>query len=211
MDAINSDRVAAKGGKSKNGEQRGTRQLFTPYTVEVTIQGTEPLLMHRYDVEAVKSKGDAKKGSAEKKTDNVESYLYRIPGSDEIGIEGRAFRGALAYAAKSMQDPRSPRKSAYELVRAGVRVRGYAKLGKVSPDYVDTRPVMVQRNRVARSRPAFEPGWRATFFVEVLAPEYIEQDFLHELVDHAGKYVGLLDGRPDFGLFNTAKFEVVVK
>lgn len=48
-----------------------------PYIVAVAIEGTAPILFHRWSCEDVAEKANAKKNSKAKKTDNVESYVYR--------------------------------------------------------------------------------------------------------------------------------------
>ena len=48
-----------------------------PYIVNVTIEGAADLLLHAWNVESVEAKSVAKKGSAAKKSDDVESYVRR--------------------------------------------------------------------------------------------------------------------------------------
>lgn len=173
----------------------------TPYRLRITIEGVSDLLFHRWSPEAIESKAAAKKGSKEKKTDNVESYVYR----DEDGmicLPGEYLRQSIVQAAKYQQDPRSPRKSAMDLFKAGVIVDTLlASLGKATWDYEDTRRVMVQRNGVNRTRPAMRSGWKATFDVTVIAPEYITRERFLEALMQAGRLVGVGDFRPTYGRF----------
>jgi len=90
-----------------------------PYIVQIEIMGSCPIIFHKWSCEDVASKALAKKGSKEKKTDNVESFIYR----DEDGhvcLPGEYLKMACVYAAKFKQDPRSPRKSAFDLFKAGI-------------------------------------------------------------------------------------------
>ena len=48
-----------------------------PYQVAVTLEGSAALLFHRWNCDAVEAKAKAAKGSAAKKTDDIESYVYR--------------------------------------------------------------------------------------------------------------------------------------
>lgn len=192
---------ATNGNSSTVGEQE--------YAVEVSLIGVSPLLMHRYDTEAVKRKGAAAKNSADKKTDDIESYVYRDPTNPkEIGIPGRNFLATLREAGRSVADPRSPRKSARDLIAAGLRVEPFiASLGKTTWDFVDEQRVLVQRSAISRRRPAFTEGWRVKFTILVLAPEYISEAWLHDLVNRAGRFQGLLDGRSiGYGLFRVESF-----
>lgn len=183
---------------------------FEPYVARITVQGTAPILFHNYNAESVAEKGRAAKGSSAKKTDDLESYVYRVSDGDHrLGIPGANFCAALAVAAKSMQDPRSPRKSMLDLVKAAV-----IPLDEVAPfepdieewDYVDTRRCVVQRNAIPRQRPALHKGWRVTFAVAVQAAEYIPEDILHGLSVRAGMFQALGDFRPTYGRFSVVNF-----
>lgn len=177
-----------------------------PYVVSITLEGSAPLLFHRWDNEAIEEKAKAKKNSKAKKEDNIESYVYRNE-AKEICIPGEYLRQAIIHAAKFQQDPRSPRKSAADLFKAGVvSLTDLASLGVKDWDYLDRRRVMVQRQGITRVRPAMQKGWTATFEVQVLTPEYIELSFLNEIITQAGRLVGIGDFRPTYGRFVVTKF-----
>lgn len=190
---------------------QGVVTFKQPYVVEVQIEGTTPILFHRYDCDEVEAKAKCTKGSREKKTDNVESYVYRVPESNEIGIPGANFKQCLVHSAKFNQDPRSPRKSAMDIFKAGIQVRPeVASLGVKHWDFEDKRGVIIQKQgKVPRIRPAMKAGWKATFFVRVLLPEYISKELLHEVISRAGMTVGLCDMRPEYGQFQLIKFEML--
>ncbi|MBI4397476.1 MAG: hypothetical protein HY548_10300 [Elusimicrobia bacterium] len=190
---------------------QGVTERSQPYVVEVEIQGVTPILFHRYDCDVAEQKAQAKKGSKEKKTDNVESYVYRVPDSREIGIPGMNFKQALVNSAKFNQDPRSPKKSATDIFKAGIQVSPeVASLGVEHWDFEDKRGVSIQRlGKVPRIRPAMKSGWKCTFFVRVLLPEYISPKLLHEVVTRAGTTIGLCDMRPEYGQFMITKFELL--
>lgn len=180
--------------------------LSQPYSVRVVIQGSSDLLFHAWNAEAVDAKAVAAKNSKAKKTDNVESYVYRNE-KGEICLPGEYLRGSIVLAAKFKQDPRSPRKSAADLYKAGIVVTTQlASLGAKDWDYLDKRRVNIQRNGVNRVRPAFRVGWKATLDVMVLLPEYIHPDSLRETVEAAGRLVGVGDFRPTFGRFGIVGF-----
>lgn len=182
---------------------------MVPYRAMVKIEGTAPILFHAWNCEAVQGKADAKKGSAEKKTDNIESYLYRDD-NGMICIPGEYLRGAIVNAAKYMQDPRSPRKSAMDLYKAGViSLTHLSSTGHKEPDYIDKRRVVIQRNGITRCRPALLPGWTATFTLQIQLPEYISPQDLNAIIASAGRLIGLADFRPTFGRFNVTGFEVL--
>ena len=51
--------------------------MGAPYSAHVAIEGVADLLFHRWNCEAVDAKAKAAKNSAAKKTDDIESYVYR--------------------------------------------------------------------------------------------------------------------------------------
>jgi hypothetical protein len=183
--------------------------LQVPYIVEFTLQGTSSMLFHKWSNEDVEEKSKAAKNSKTKKTDNLEAYIYRN-NKGEICLPGEYVRQAIIHAAKYRQDPRSPRKSAMDLFKAGVvSLTELSSLGSKDWDYLDKRRVVIQRSAITRSRPAFSTGWKATFQLQVLLPEYIDADFLHDVLTQAGRLVGIGDFRPTYGRFSVVKYEVL--
>lgn len=184
-------------------------EIQTPYMIEARIEGTSAMLFHRWSVEAVEEKAKAAKGSKSKKTDNVESYIYRDDKSD-VAIPSEYFRQAIIHAAKFKQDPRSPRKSAMDLFKAGIATIGeLCSLGVKEPDYLDRRRVVIQRNGITRTRPAMLAGWKCVVNLQVLLPEYINPALMNETLQYAGRIVGVGDFRPSFGRFMVTAFDVI--
>lgn len=178
-----------------------------PYAVCVTVQGSADFLFHRWNAEAVDEKAAAAKNSKGKKTDNIESYVYRTL-DGELAIPGEYLRGAIINAAKFRQDPRSPRKSAMDLFKAAIVVTSpLASLGVAEWDYLDKRRVMIQRNGINRVRPAMRAGWRVTFDLLVMLPEYVDHNTLRETIESAGRLIGIGDFRPTFGRFGIVEFK----
>jgi len=177
-----------------------------PYTVSVTIRGSSDLLFHRWSNEAVAAKSAAAKGSRAKKSDNLASYVYRCDNGN-IGLPGEYLRQSIIYAAKFRQDPRSPRKSAFDLYKAGVvALTMLADLGVAEAHYIDRRRVLIQRNAITRERPAIREGWEATIDLMVLVPEYIDRTTLLEVIGSAGRLIGVGDFRPTYGRFAVTNF-----
>lgn len=180
-----------------------------PYRVAVTIEGSAAMLFHRWNCDAVEAKSKAAKGSAAKKSDDIESYVYRNDAGD-ICLPGEYLRQAIIHAAKFRQDPRSPRKSAMDLFKAAVvPLSELASLGVEEWDYEDRRRVTVQRNGITRVRPAMKPGWRCTIELMVNIPEYVDPLLLRQVIDDAGRLIGVGDFRPTFGRFTVANWEVL--
>jgi len=185
-----------------------------PFIAHVTIEGTADLLLHAWNCEAVQEKADSKKGSAAKKSDNLESYVKR---NDDgvICLPSEYLRMSVIGAAKFRQDPRSPRKSAMDLFKAAVvSLRPLSPITTVAGelptawDYEHRCRVQIQRNGITRCRPAFREGWRCEVTLMVNLPEYISPADLLEVVGSAGRLIGVGDFRPTYGRFNVTKFEI---
>lgn len=177
-----------------------------PYSVAITVVGSSDMLLHRWNCESVAGKSRAAKNSKAKKTDDVESYVYR-DGTGELCIPGEYLRQAIINAARFRQDPRSPRKSAMDLYKAAIIFETQlASLGSRDWDYLDSRRVVVQRNGITRTRPAMRAGWSATFDVTIILPEYVARADLHDVVTNAGRLIGVGDFRPTYGRFQITNF-----
>lgn len=188
-------------------------EASTPYTVEIKIEGIADILFHRWNCEAVEAKANAAKNSKAKKSDDVDTYIYRLNDEDKtsnLAIPGEYLRRALCEAGRFRQDPRSPRKSMLDLCKASIVMEDLmADLGTNQWDYIHKGRVVIQRNAITRSRPAMRAGWAATFRISILCPEYITPDVLHGLASDAGRLIGLADFRPSYGRFKIVKWEVL--
>jgi hypothetical protein len=184
-------------------------EFQAPFTVEAVIEGTAPLLFHRWNCDSVEAKSKAAKGSKAKKEDDLESYVYRNE-KGQLCVPGEYFRQSIIHAAKFMQDPRSPRKSAMDLFKAGVvALDELCSFGTKDWDYLDRRRVLIQRNGITRVRPAMNVGWKVTVNIMVILPEYIDSHRLHDRLNAAGRLIGVGDFRPTFGRFLIQKFRVL--
>ena len=201
-------RVTAIGPDITNGA-KAQIDVTRPYRVEVTIKGVADILFHRWNCESVAEKAAAAKGSKAKKSDDLESYVYR----DDAGLlclPGEGLRQSIITASKFRQDPRSPRKSAMDLMKAAVvSLTPLATLGVKAWEYEHKCRVTIQRNGITRVRPALKAGWEATFIMMVNLPEYVSPEMLNGLIVDAGRLVGISDFRPTYGRFNVTGFEVL--
>lgn len=199
---------SGRGDTITNGAE-ATIEHSKPYRFEVTIKGDADILFHRWSCEGVESKSKAAKGSAAKKTDDLESYVWHND-DGELCLPGEYLRGSMVHAAKYCQDPRSPRKSAMDITKAGVvSLTTLASFGTAKWDYEHAARVMIQRNGITRIRPALKSGWEVTFQFLVVLPEYISESFVRKLIVDAGRLIGVADFRPSYGRFSVTHFEVL--
>jgi hypothetical protein len=179
-----------------------------PYAVHVTVEGASDLLFHRWNCESVDAKSKAAKNSKAKKEDDIESYVWRND-KNELCVPGEYFRQSIIHAAKFKQDPRSPRKSAMDLFKAGiVTLSNLSSLKKTEWDYLDTRRVTIQRAGINRTRPAMKMGWKVDVDFQVLTPEYIDSVLFQDVLNMAGRLVGVGDFRPTYGRFMITKYKI---
>lgn len=204
----------------RTGEENGlSPSIPGVLRVSVEIEGTSPILFHRYDVAAVERKANAPKGSMERRTDDVQSYLYR----DEDGhlvLPGLNIKRCLVLAGQFFGDPRSSgrRKQAGDLFRSTLLLapdmpRFLAGGQPIrEPDFLDRRRVVnpgsASRVAVARIRPGLQAGWRLAFTVVSLSPEYVYASLIRDVVVTARRFIGLGDFRPDFGRFQVVHADV---
>jgi hypothetical protein len=193
------------GTNSNDGED--VALASAPYQITFTIRGVADLLFHRWSNEDVAAKATAKRGSAVKKTDNLEAYVWR----DDDGmvcLPGVYLHKALIEAGKFMQDPRSSRpKQACDLFKAAfVPVTLLCPLGP-KWEIEDKRRMVVNRSGITRTSPGFKAGWEASFDFDVILPEYVSQEMFHEALSLSGRVIGLAQYRPTYGRFQVVKFE----
>jgi len=160
-------KVTAIGGEAPTNGATSAIVATMPYIATVRILGSADLLFHRWNCEAVEEKSKAAKGSKAKKTDDIETFVYRDD-TGMLSLPGEYLRGAIINAAKFRQDPRSPRKSAMDLYKAGVvSLTTLATLGRDKWDYEHKCRVTIQRSAITRTRPAIKKGWEAEFDIGV--------------------------------------------
>ena len=194
------------GGESPTNGAENLIGFSEPYSVKAKIKGCSDLLFHRWNCEAVEEKSRAAKGSKAKKTDDLETYVYRDQNGN-LALPGEYLRMSIINASRFKQDPRSSRKSAMDLFKAAiVPLTQYASLGVKDWDYEDKRRVVIQRSAINRTRPAMKEGWECEVDLQVNIPEYIGEDLLYEILNMAGRLVGVGDFRPTFGRFNIVNF-----
>jgi len=171
--------------------------------IEVELTGTSPLLMNRLSLESLQKKSR----KVMKNYDPVEDAEYAAYKTEDgdLYLPMEAVFSMMIYAAGAHKIGRRSMKS---YLAGGVRVEPEQILLEPNEYEVDLRAVVIQRARVVRARPKIR-NWKAAFTLiyddDILTPEP-----LREILDDAGKRVGLLDFRPQrngwFGTFSVTKF-----
>ena len=172
-------------------------------TVQISIKGSSPLLMHAYPMEMPEA--------MDKKTvaDQAEIAAYRDPDTHRLYLPGvavqRCFVVAAAYSKGKGRASLQKNAAACFLVdpeRIDLGVKDYK---------IDSRPVVIAatKGRIVRHRPRIDV-WEVTFTLE-FDDTLLKEEEVRRIVDDAGKRVGLLDFRPakngPFGKFFVTKWK----
>lgn len=190
-------------------------------TVNVTIQGTSPLLQHRFGEDAEGESGKASRQvTVVRGTPREEAAKVTYQDSDGMFyFPGTWIFGTLCCAG-SNHKMKGSRKSARFVVPAAVRVgeieipiRNGDGESLVTDFEVDSRPVTIPatKGRIMRHRPRFD-CWSAKFSL-VINDDILPEDFVHQLLNEAGMQQGIGDYRPEkkgpFGTFRVVNWEPV--
>lgn len=182
--------------------------------ISITINGVRPLLMHNSRLANPTDTWTRKikeVTSKRKKTDEDHAALSWLEArgscyetdDGKLALPVDNVFGAIFVAAKAF--------------KLGTRMKGaLVPITDIEPLYlngetrdatehvndgnIDIRSVQVQRARVMRSRPIIEAPWSVTHQFEFM-PDEINATELQQILERAGKIVGVGDYRPRFGTF----------
>jgi len=180
------------------------KELIMSYSVDVKIEGTSPLLQHRFDVENKERKSKRKAGSVDY-SDEVEKAIYRDE-AGQIYQPASHIEGALMKAAVNFQISGKGKKTYKDLIKM-VIVEPFAIPHLQDKFKVDRHAVVVNRARIIRCRPRFDQ-WSLKFTM-LVQEDQLPIEVLQEILEYAGRLVGIGDWRPRFGRFRIVEFKKV--
>jgi hypothetical protein len=177
--------------------------------VEVQIRGTRPLLMH--SPKSIGQGRDDRSGTRHDPKEEAEASLYRNK-EGKIVVPSLNLLSAIQKAVVDYKVPGKGKKTYKTYIFSGLRIEPEEISiitdggGENNEGWtIDTRPVVIQRSRIMRARPRFD-NWSLKFKIKILDP-IIRMPDVKEILGSAGRYVGLCDFRPLFGLFEIVEFE----
>lgn len=190
------------------------------YQVSCKVRGTSPLLQNRFpmpEYETMGKGGHVQTGSRDYREQWRDSLYVTKDG--EVYQPAVHFERSMVKAAVNFKIQGKRGKTYKDLVSASVFISPEEILhGIDEPDeldtdadkalYLDLRPVVIQRARVPKVRPAFKPGWELEFVIDVI-DDQMPQEMLKDILDYAGRAVGIGDYRPRFGRFQVVRFEIL--
>lgn len=185
--------------------------------IEVTIEGTSPLLMNKFTDAAQQKASSGKSGTmvGDRGTprEQAQSKLYTNE-AGEVGIPQPNLLRCFIDAGKFFKAGRTKVTTQKSSILPGIiDIHGvHIPLDDLDEAwYPDTRPVRIPATggRILAHRPCF-PKWRLSFEIELDTDE-MSAAFFRDIVDAAGRKIGLGDFRPDckgpFGRFVVVSWE----
>jgi hypothetical protein len=163
-------------------------------TCTVRIEGVSALLMHRFAMAEEDAKSKAR--DQKKNQDKVQEYLY-LDGKTLVQPSTHII-GALKKAGAKFQVVGQGKQTYKNLMGSGAVLVIPDMIPHEIQDWeIDRRPVVVQRARIVRERPMLKQ-WALSFEIEYDDDE-IDRNTLKEILDFAGRRVGIGDFRPEKG------------
>ena len=175
---------------------------------KVEIKGTRPLLMNscRSMIEDKENKPSRGRKEISLK-EEAEKLLY-LDKKGKIVVPALTILACLRKSATNFKVPGRGKKTYKDFIYAGVRIypENIPLITKNGWE-VDLKPVVIQRARIIRAKPRFDE-WKLGFEIEIL-DVIITPTTLKEILVDAGRFNGLLDFRPLYGLFEVVNFEKI--
>ena len=176
---------------------------------EVEIKGVRPLLVNAPT--DLSDKPKLRRGEHLDPKTEAERKLYR-DSEGNIVIPSVNIKAMIRDAGANYK-VKGRRTTFKAMIKAAIDIKPYPYVplldgdGNPNPKWVvDIRPVVVQRSRILRARPRFDE-WRLKFQIINKDPTIIHEETLKKILEDAGKYYGLGDFRPEFGLFQVVTFK----
>jgi len=175
---------------------------------EVRIEGIRPLLQHNPSA-LVKTK--TRGSGVPEPEQEAENGLYRTT-EGVIYQPAQHILSAMRRVGADFKVAGKGRVTYQRYIYAGIGIQPFqipllSRTNGKAPTYeVDLQPAVIQRARIMRARPRFD-DWALEFKLEILDP-IIPPEIAQKILEDAGKYQGLADFRPLFGLFSVASWRL---
>jgi len=178
-------------------------------TIKVTIEGLTPLLMNKYNVEAELQR---QKGHRISKTyvpeEEAEKSAYWSSGKKkELIIPSEIIYASMLNASSFHK---IQKRSAKSILAGSIRIEPMEISLGTDKYVIDNRPVVIQRQRVLKSR-AKLMKWKASFNIIYNEALISDPHIIRVVLEEAGARVGIMDFRPqksgNFGIFKVIEFK----
>lgn len=179
--------------------------------IKCKIIGTTPILFNRFRDTQIEGKSKKRTGAVEER--DVEDKLYII--DDKIMLPSVYIKNSLVEAGKQFKIVGKGKSTYSKLIASTIEINPFM-IDFISAKYEIFRISAVNpmtKGRMMTERPKFNK-WSAEFEL-ILNDKSIEISVINEILEHAGKYVGIGDWRPQtkgmFGKFMITLFEKSIK
>lgn len=175
---------------------------------KVEIRGTRPLLMNSCRCMIEDKLNKPSRGIKEITLEEEAEKLLYLDKKKNIVIPSLCMLGCLRKSAVNFKIPGRGKKTHKDFIYAGVKIEPENIPIITNNSWeVDLQTVVIGSGRIVKPRPRFD-DWKLGFEMEIL-DVIIVPSVLKEMLVDAGKFNGLCDFRPLFGLFSVEKFERV--
>lgn len=159
--------------------------------IEITIEGTTPLLMHKFSMEQIEGQS---KMTAEQQ---CEIAAYRMPDTKELFVPGVNIQRCFVKGGAFVKG--KGRATLQKTVAACVMITPENVLLGTKHFQIDSRSVVIAatKGRIIRHRPRLD-NWKLVFYLE-FDDVLLSMKELRSVVDNAGLRCGLGDFRPEKG------------
>lgn len=200
-------------GKTKNEVALTPADLFgnfeLPYAIDISIAGVKTYFFSRPDMDNWEKRESSAPGSRARHEPDFESMVWRCDDAT-LAFPATQIQVALMAAGRYSPDPsKTGRRSAGPFIAEAFTVaEEHVSFGVKDWDDIDIRIAKYANGRFGpRRRPVLEPGWRATFSLQILVPELIRPGDVLVLVNKAGMVKGIGDNTKfGYGRFTVERF-----
>jgi len=176
--------------------------------INVTIKGNTPLLMNKYNMESGRQIGRRITKNYDPEEEAEKSAYWSSGKKRELVILSQHIYASMLNASSFHK---VGKRSAKSILAGSIRIEPIEISLGTDKYEIDTRPVVIQRNRVLKSR-AMLKEWQASFKIIYNEKMIANPVIIKEILEEAGQRIGLLDFRPQkggpFGTFEIIKFDV---
>jgi len=176
--------------------------------ISIKVEGTTPLLMNRFRDTQIEGKIKRRTGSMSDEELKEKLYLY----DDKPHIPSVYFRNSIVEASKQFKIVGKGKATYSKLVASTIEVNPEMIL--INGSYESFRIASVNpstKGRMMITRPRFNK-WDAEFTL-ILNDDGVPPEVMNEILEQAGRYVGIGDWRPQtkgvFGKFMITLFKEV--
>lgn len=174
--------------------------------IKIQIKNVTPLIQHRFEFRSQDESSKRASGMATPTAENeAETAAYK--NAKGFYEPSSHIEGSMLKAASNFKIPGRGKKTYKDLLKSALLIDPVEIPLKPQEYEIFSTPVVVQRSRIVRSRPKFV-DWSLEFTINI-TDEQLRPDVVKEILEFAGRNVGIGDWRPKYGRFSVEKFEVI--